>query len=95
MPNDESELDRLDLTHHMLKICLGNKLFLAPIGEKPSKVLDIGTGTGIWAIELGDDHPNADIIGTDLSPTQPSWLVINKSPSWQEQRLIWPGYRRT
>ena len=73
MPNDESELDRLDLMHQMLRICLGNKLFLAPIVEKPSSILDIGTGTGIWAIEMGDDYPDTDIIGTDLSPTQPSW----------------------
>ena len=73
MPNDESELDRLDLTHQMLRICLGNKILLAPIGDKPSKILDIGTGTGIWAIEMGDEYPNTDILGTDLSPIQPSW----------------------
>lgn len=73
MPNDEIELDRLDLTHQMLKICMGNKLFLAPIGEQPLKILDIGTGTGIWAMEMADEFPLADIVGTDLSPTQPAW----------------------
>lgn len=73
MPNDESESDRLDLTHQMLKIVLGNKIALAPIGEKPVRILDIGTGTGIWAIEMADEYPSAEIIGTDLSPTQPSW----------------------
>lgn len=52
---------------------MGEKLFLAPIGDKPAKILDLGTGTGIWAIEMGDDYPSTDIIGTDLSPTQPSW----------------------
>ncbi len=69
----KSELDRLDLTHQMIRIAMGNKLFNAPIGEKPAKILDVGTGTGIWAIEMGDDYPDAEIIGTDLSPTQPSW----------------------
>lgn len=73
MPNDDSESDRLDLTHQMLKIVLGNKIALAPIGEKPSRILDIGTGTGIWAVEMADEYPGAEIIGTDLSPTQPSW----------------------
>ncbi|KAF6219056.1 hypothetical protein HO133_005600 [Letharia lupina] len=77
LPNDESELDRLDLTHQMLRITMGNKLHFAPIGEKPEKMLDIGTGTGIWAIEMGDDYPSAEIIGTDLSPTQPSWVPAN------------------
>lgn len=75
MPNDESELDRLDLSHQMFKITMGDKLYLAPIG-KPGKILDIGTGTGIWAIEMGDDFPDSEILGTDLSPTQPTWYVI-------------------
>ncbi|KAL6722045.1 hypothetical protein ACLMJK_001150 [Lecanora helva] len=77
MPNDESELDRLDLMHQMLKITLGNKIYLAPIGDQSMKILDIGTGTGIWAIEMGDDFQSSEIIGTDLSPTQPSWVPAN------------------
>ncbi len=26
---------------------------LAPITKEPQRILDIGTGTGIWAIEMG------------------------------------------
>ncbi|KAL8735918.1 MAG: hypothetical protein Q9166_000480 [cf. Caloplaca sp. 2 TL-2023] len=48
----EAELDRLDLTHQKLKILLEDKLLLCP-AEKPARVLDVGTGTGIWAIEYG------------------------------------------
>ena len=73
LPNDESELDRLDLTHQMVKICMHEKLYLSPIGDNPKSILDIGTGTGIWAIEMGDAFPDSKIIGTDLSPTQPTW----------------------
>ena len=77
MPNDESELDRLDLMHQLLRITMRNQLFFAPIGVKDPKVLDVGTGTGIWAIEMGDEYPDAEIIGTDLSPTQPTWVPPN------------------
>jgi ubiquinone/menaquinone biosynthesis C-methylase UbiE len=31
------------------------KLFFAPVGNNPQKVLDLGTGTGSWAIE-GDSQ---------------------------------------
>ena len=77
MPNDETELDRLDLMHQLIRITMRNQLFFAPIKETNPKVLDVGTGTGIWAIEMGDEYPDAEIIGTDLSPTQPSWVPAN------------------
>ncbi|KAI1405186.1 S-adenosyl-L-methionine-dependent methyltransferase [Hypoxylon fuscum] len=56
---------------------LGDKLFLAPIADDVQKVLDIGTGSGIWAIDFADQYPNAEVIGTDLSPTQPLWVPPN------------------
>jgi len=31
---------------------MGNKLILSEL-DKPQRILDIGTGTGIWAIEIG------------------------------------------
>lgn len=38
---------------------LGRKLFLAPIGPSPQRVYDVGTGTGIWAIEFGRFKPES------------------------------------
>ena len=69
MPNDESEHDPLDLSHQIFKITMSDKLHLAPIGE-PARILDIGTGTGIYTIEMGDEFLDMEIIGTDLSPMQ-------------------------
>ena len=77
MPNDEVELDRLDLMHQLLRITMRNRLYFAPLGDSVARILDVGTGTGIWAIEMGDEFPDAEIIGTDLSPTQPSWVPPN------------------
>ena len=53
LPNDESEQDRLDLFHHMFLLLLGGRLYLAPL-ENTRKVLDVGTGTGIWAIDFAE-----------------------------------------
>jgi hypothetical protein len=39
--------------------------------------LDIGTGTGAWAIEMGDAYPDAIVEGTDLSPIQPTDVPAN------------------
>lgn len=52
MPNDDAELDRMDFFHSMMLFLHGEKLHLAPI-KSPHRILDMGTGTGIWAIEMG------------------------------------------
>jgi methylase of polypeptide subunit release factors len=53
MPNDEQEQDRLDIHHHISMLNLGGELYLAPIGDHPNNILDLGTGTGAWAIDMG------------------------------------------
>jgi SAM-dependent methyltransferase len=77
LPNDEAEQDRQDLLHHVRNLVLDSRLFLAPLPPNPQRVLDIGTGTGIWAIDFADQFPNSEVIGTDLSPIQPSWVPPN------------------
>lgn len=41
------------------------ELSKAPV-KSPQKVLDLGTGTGIWAIDYAHEHPEAEVIGLDL-----------------------------
>ncbi|KAK1621594.1 methyltransferase domain-containing protein [Colletotrichum phormii] len=54
-------------------------LFVSPAGrDKPLKrVLDAGTGTGIWAMDFADDHQETLITGVDLSPIQPPFVPPN------------------
>lgn len=75
-PNDEEEQDRLALMHHLFKLLSGGDLYRAPVLRNSGplrRVLDIGTGTGEWALEMAEDFPHAEIMGTDLSPIQPTW----------------------
>ncbi|KAI3326454.1 S-adenosyl-L-methionine-dependent methyltransferase [Xylariaceae sp. AK1471] len=76
-PNDDVHLQSMDCVHHCLTLLLDDKLYLAPIAEDAIKVLDIGCGTGIWAIDFADAHPKAEVIGTDVSPSQPEWVPPN------------------
>ncbi|KAG6054090.1 hypothetical protein E4U17_004064 [Claviceps sp. LM77 group G4] len=76
-PNEEVEQEREDMKHAMVKLLCSQTLHFAPIGNHPQEILDIGTGTGIWAIEMGDSFPSANILGIDLSPIQPDWLPPN------------------
>ncbi|KEZ44971.1 hypothetical protein SAPIO_CDS2352 [Scedosporium apiospermum] len=74
--NDEQQTDSLDILHHLFSLVLDGELFLAPLKE-PKKVLDVGTGTGIWAIDFADRFPDCEVIGTDVSPIQPTWVPPN------------------
>ncbi|KAG6041318.1 hypothetical protein E4U41_004969 [Claviceps citrina] len=76
-PNEDVEQEREDMKHAMVKLLCSQKLHFAPVGNNPQEILDIGTGTGIWAIEMGDLFPSAHILGIDLSPIQPDWLPPN------------------
>ncbi|KAK1515772.1 TAM domain methyltransferase [Colletotrichum costaricense] len=76
LPNDDIEQDREDMKHSMIVHVCNGALHNAPL-RNPQRVLDIGTGTGIWAMEMGDDYPEAEIIGLDLSPIQPEYVPPN------------------
>ncbi|OAX78739.1 hypothetical protein ACJ72_06949, partial [Emergomyces africanus] len=54
-PNDEREQDRLNLVHHAIYYLCDEKLFLAPFEPHGKRILDTGTGTGKWPIEMGID----------------------------------------
>ncbi|RYN65472.1 hypothetical protein AA0117_g12136 [Alternaria alternata] len=88
-PNDDKMNEQLDIGHHMLTLMLDGKLFLAPIGPTPQKVLDVGTGTGIWAIDFGDQFPSAEVIGVDISPTQPTFTPPNVKFELDDVQLEW------
>ncbi|KAJ0165416.1 hypothetical protein CTA2_11313 [Colletotrichum tanaceti] len=77
-PNDEFEMDRLDLAHAMMVKAVGSRLYRAPLEmDKVHSILDIGTGTGIWAVEMGDIYEHTEITGIDLSAIQPEWVPTN------------------
>jgi SAM-dependent methyltransferase len=68
-------MDRL-VHYHSLRFAMRDRLFYAPI-EHPTSVIDVGTGTGIWALDMADAWPGAQVLGIDLSPTQPTWVAPN------------------
>ena len=78
LPNDEREMDRLDLQHHLCKMTFGGVLHRAPLRPGiDNHVLDLGTGTGIWAIDFAEQFKSAQVVGVDLSPIQPGVVPPN------------------
>jgi tRNA G46 methylase TrmB len=66
LPNDEAEQDRLDLQHHIFQMLLDGGLTHTVLPhDRHLEIVDNGCGTGIWAIEMGDDFPNPSIRGIE------------------------------
>ena len=65
LPKDHEEDERLNFQHHALYRTIGNH-YLAPLSTVKT-ILDVGTGTGIWPVEMAKLFPQAHIIGVDVS----------------------------
>ena len=79
--------------HHGVGLLLKGELHAVKLPKKLNRVLDLGTGTSIWAIDMAEwvhkhqvhankqrsQHPEATVIGVDLSPIQPSWHALPNS----------------
>ncbi|MBX5456512.1 MAG: class I SAM-dependent methyltransferase [Thermogemmatispora sp.] len=63
LPRTASEQDRLEFQHYTLYRLLGTH-FLAPV-EHPRVILDVGTGTGIWAKEAARRWREAAVLTID------------------------------
>ncbi|KAG8953826.1 hypothetical protein FRC04_001456 [Tulasnella sp. 424] len=80
---DAEEFSRLDVHHSMFSAALG-RLFPPPAtdaiqdalkvrdGYARPAVLDIGTGSGAWSIDMAKAFPNVAVVGMDLVPVKPS-----------------------
>ncbi|RDW89565.1 putative methyltransferase-containing protein [Coleophoma cylindrospora] len=76
MPIDEAEMERLQLQHQVFLRLSGGVLTSVPL-EDPTKILDIGTGKGDWAMAIADMYPEAEVIGTDIAKVQPTAVPPN------------------
>ncbi|RAH50267.1 class I SAM-dependent methyltransferase [Aspergillus brunneoviolaceus CBS 621.78] len=71
LPCDEQEQDRLDIFHKLFtEARKSDGLIYAP--HPPNgRFLDLGCGTGIWAIDVAHKYPKAHVVGVDLAQIQP------------------------
>ncbi|KAI1749678.1 S-adenosyl-L-methionine-dependent methyltransferase [Xylaria castorea] len=83
LPCDDVECDRLDIMHKLFLVARQFEdfggLYTYQLPDRP-KVLDLGCGTGIWAIDVADRNGGrGHIEGWDLNLTQPEAIPPNVS----------------
>jgi Methyltransferase domain len=75
-PNDEEEQQRLNDLQYAIRNHLGTNV-LVPLSQNASNILDVGTGSGAWCVEVADEYPLVMVRGIDLSPVQPARIPLN------------------
>ncbi|KAF2969775.1 hypothetical protein GQX73_g3800 [Xylaria multiplex] len=85
IPNDEREQNREDMLHAMMLEATNGQLFFAPMSKHPLKILDLGTGTGIWAIEIADKYPSAEVLGVGI-PANCKFMIDDVEDTWEHGR---------
>ncbi|RSL39652.1 hypothetical protein CEP51_016787 [Fusarium floridanum] len=95
-PTDGCFLEVMDVIHAAITELFDGELCQAPVMNEAQKVLDVGTGTGIWAIDFAESNPQAKVYGSDISLIQPEWVPFNlrfeiedftRSWTWEEDHF--------
>jgi len=68
--NDQEEWERLNGVHRAIKEYLGHRITLAPLEDMspaPRNILELGAGTGVWAMDIANMFPDATVTAVDIS----------------------------
>ena len=68
MTRSDTEIQRLNTVHWGMRE-LWETSVRVPVPHQAPRILDVGCGSGIWAKEVAEALPRAQIVGVDLSPT--------------------------
>lgn len=80
-PCDSIEKERQEAEHYLLRLLLGYP-YLGPVESvlrkagTRARVLDVGTGTGVWAGDIGEMFPWAEIVGCDDIPLMDLYVFL-------------------
>ncbi|KAI1082012.1 methyltransferase LaeA [Whalleya microplaca] len=95
-PCDQEEMNRMDIFHKFFLVARQfdgdfGGLYRRQLPNRP-RIMDLGCGTGIWAIDMADRHGGrAEILGWDLSLIQPLLIPENVMFERRDIEEAWLG----
>ncbi|RKP07433.1 S-adenosyl-L-methionine-dependent methyltransferase [Thamnocephalis sphaerospora] len=65
LPSDMLETDNMERLHYIVKHVF-NTNYHGDLGSQPMRILDVGTGCGIWMREMAQEFPESEVTGCDV-----------------------------
>ena len=87
LPKDVLEQNRLDFQHYLLRSVLHGD-YVAPVRSDCRALLDVGSGTGRWVIEMARAFPGAQVVGLDVEPPAQSAQSIPPNARFVQANLL-------
>jgi hypothetical protein len=80
-PYDEDEKSVHDIYHRLFKSVFHEQMHLAPVipHEGETRILSVGAGTAIWAIEMASKFPEAKVVALQKERMQPTKIAAVKT----------------
>ncbi|ETI26799.1 hypothetical protein G647_10244 [Cladophialophora carrionii CBS 160.54] len=92
-PSDEDENHHFFRLQSLLTRVLRWQLFRCPASLLKANVLDMGTGTGQWALNVGRKEPSCKVTGVDIAPVEAGSNRANVKFEVQDLESDWPRRR--
>ncbi|KAL0929393.1 uncharacterized protein CTRU02_215559 [Colletotrichum truncatum] len=76
-PNDEPQRDFMSWWHGICYEAFDQKHFRAHIRDDAQAILDVGTGSGAWVVDVSEAYRSSVVTGIDMSPIMPEEVPPN------------------
>jgi hypothetical protein len=78
-PIDEDQIEQLNLQHEVFMKTFDNRLIFPPLNN-PRRVLDLGYGTGSWAVEVAERYPACEVSSFTVLSRSARYRSLGVSP---------------
>jgi Methylase involved in ubiquinone/menaquinone biosynthesis len=87
-PKDLGEVNRLDFQHYLLNQAIKTNHVAHISPQNTTNILDLGCGTGRWALEMSAEFPQAQIIGLDIETPLISPEALNANCAFVQGNIL-------
>ena len=88
LPKDLLETNRLDFQHYLMRSLLYSNYSVPLPKETELRILDVGSGTGLWMREMGRAFPQAQMVGFDIEPQGKSTFSDLPNARWVQGDVL-------